>query len=45
MSIGVTRGSLVSAIADKTGDDSSDAVVKIKRLINEKGPDFCAITD
>jgi hypothetical protein len=44
MSLGIQRGSCVSAVADRTGDDSSDAVIKIKRLINEKGPDFCAIT-
>jgi hypothetical protein len=45
MSLGVTRGSICSAVADRTGDDSPDAVVKIKRLINEKGPDFCALAD
>jgi len=41
MSLFITRASAVSAISDKTGDDSSDAAVKIRRLINEKGPEFC----
>ncbi len=41
--LGITRASLVSSVADSTGDDSSDAVVKIKRLINEKGPEFCML--
>lgn len=43
--LGITQASLVSACADGTGDDSSDAVIKIKRLINEVGPDFCNITN
>lgn len=42
--LGLTQASIVSAVADGTGDDSPDAAVKIKRLINEKGPDFCMIT-
>jgi hypothetical protein len=41
--LGITRASLVSAVADSTGDDSSDAVVKIRRLINEKGPEYCML--
>lgn len=43
--LGITQATLVSAIADNTGDDSSDAVIKIKRLINTCGPDFCLITN
>ncbi len=42
MSLGITRASLVSAVCDKTGDESSDAIVKIRRLINEQGPQFLA---
>ena len=41
MSLFVTRASLVSAVCDRTGDESDDAVVKVRRLINEKGPEFC----
>lgn len=41
MGLGITQASLTSAIADKTGDEGTDAVVKIRRLINEKGPEFC----
>jgi hypothetical protein len=43
MGLGIVFGSIISAVADKTGDDSSDAVVKIKRLTNEKGWEFCAL--
>ena len=43
--LGIVAGSLVSAVADATGDDSADARVKLLRLINKKGPDFCNITD
>lgn len=43
--LGITRASMVSAICDETGDDSSDAVVKIKRLINQRGSSFCNITN
>lgn len=43
--LGITRASLVSAVADKTGDESSDAATKIARLINEQGPLFCALTN
>ena len=45
MGLGLSQASIVSSVADATGDDSSDAVVKIKRLINQVGPDFCMITD
>lgn len=41
--LGITRASMVSAVCDKTGDDSTDATVKVKRLINEKGPEFCEL--
>ena len=43
--LGITRASLVSAVADSTGDDSSDAAVKIRRLINEKGPEYCMLAN
>jgi hypothetical protein len=43
--LGISQASLVSAVSDKTGDDGVDAVIKIKRLINEVGPDFCLITN
>lgn len=43
--LGCTRASIVSAICDDTGDDSIDAVVKVKRLINRVGKDFCMITN
>ena len=45
MSLGITAGSIVSAVADATGDDGPDARAKLLRLINEVGPDFCNITD
>lgn len=45
MGLGITQASLVSAVADKTHDDSVDAVVKIKRTINTVGPDFCSLAD
>jgi hypothetical protein len=45
MGLGITQASLVSAVADKTHDDSSDAIVKIKRVINTVGPDFCSLAD
>lgn len=44
-SLGLTRLSCVSAVADDTGDDSPDACVKIRRLINRRGRSFCAITN
>lgn len=43
--LGITRLSLVCAVADDTGDDSQDAVVKIRRLINRRGTSFCDITN
>ena len=43
--LGITQASIVSAVCDATGDDSSDAIVKVRRLINEKGPGFCLITN
>lgn len=45
MGLGITRLSMVCAICDATGDDSDDAVVKIRRLINLSGPSFCNITN
>lgn len=44
-SIGITQASIVSAVCDNTGDDSADAQVKIKRLINNVGQDFCMLTN
>lgn len=43
--LGITQASLVSSVCDKTGDDSIDAAVKVARLINEQGPQFCALTN
>jgi len=43
--LGILQGSIVSMVADMTGDDSADAAVKIKRLINERGHDFCNLTN
>ncbi len=43
--LGITRASLTSSICDKTGDESADAAVKVNRLINEQGPQFCALTN
>lgn len=37
--------SIVSAVCDMTGDDTSDAQVKIRRLVNRVGPGFCMITN
>jgi len=45
MSLGITRASITSAVAENTGDDSSDAVIKINRLIDRKGKQFCNITN
>ncbi len=42
---GILRSSLVSSICDRTGDESQDAVVKVRRLINEQGPLFCQLTN
>ncbi len=41
MGLGITRASLVSAVCDDTGDDSSDAAIKVRRLINRRGSQFC----
>ena len=43
--LGCVYASIVSAVAEKTGDSSSDAATKIGRLINEVGPNFCGITN
>src|SRR3990167_9664990 len=43
--LGITQASMVSAVTDDTGDDGEDAVIKIKRLINKCGRDFCMITN
>lgn len=45
MSIFITRASLVSAVCESTADDSPDAVVKVRRLINRRGRSFCKITN
>ena len=45
MGLGITRASLVSAICDATGDDSADAIVKVRRLINQCGSSFSNITN
>lgn len=43
--LGITRLSIVSAVATDTGDESDDAVVKIRQLVNRCGSQFCKITD
>lgn len=43
MGLGITRASLTSSICDRTGDEGIDAEVKVNRLINEQGPQFCAL--
>lgn len=45
MGIYLNLASIVSAVCDATGDDTSDAQVKIRRLVNEKGPGFLLITN
>ena len=45
MGLGITRASLVSAICDDTGDSGPDSVVKVRRLINRRGTQFCKITN
>src|SRR3990167_3309412 len=45
MGLYLNLASIVSAVCDATGDDTSDAQVKIRRLVNEKGPGFCLITN
>lgn len=43
--LGIVRGSICTAVADSTGDDSTDARVKIRRVINRRGQSFCDIAD
>jgi len=43
MGLGITRASLCSSVVEKTGDESSDAAIKVNRLINEQGPQFCML--
>lgn len=45
MGLGIKLGSIVSVVSDKVGDSGPDAVVKIKRAVNECGPDFLQIAD
>lgn len=45
MGLYLNLASVVSICADNTGDDTSDAQVKIRRIVNEKGPGFCLITN
>ena len=45
MGLGITRLSLVTVIADDIGDTSVDSQVKIRRMINRRGAQFCLITD
>jgi hypothetical protein len=45
MGLYLNLASIVSIVCDSTGDDTSDAQVKIRRLVNEKGPGFLAITN
>ena len=42
---GIVRGTLVTAIAGIIGDFSDDSKVKIRRMINTVGPEFCQLTD
>ena len=45
MGLGIIRGSICTAVADNTGDDSIDSRVKIRRIINRRGQSFCDITN
>ena len=45
MGLGILRSSLVSAICETTGDEGTDATVKVRRLINQRGTSFCNITN
>ncbi len=45
MGLYLNLASVVSIVSDNTGDDTADAQVKIRRLVNEKGPGFCLITN
>lgn len=44
-SLGITRASLVSSVCDSTGEDSTDSVYKVRRLINRRGKQFCIIAN
>lgn len=41
----IILSSIVSVVCDATGEDSSDSQIKIRRLVNEKGPGFCKIAN
>ena len=43
--LGIVRGTLVTAIATLIGDISDDSKVKVRRMINTVGPEFCQLTD
>lgn len=43
MGLGITRASITSSVCDRTGDEGADAAIKVNRLINEQGPQFCAL--
>lgn len=43
--LGIAFASTISACAENTGDDSLDAITKIKRLINRKGKQFVLIAN
>lgn len=45
MGLGIVRLSIVCAVADGTGDDSADAIVKIRRLVNQRGRSFCDLAN
>jgi hypothetical protein len=45
MGLGIPRLSLVCAVCNDTGDDGEDAVVKVRRVINRRGKQFCNITN
>lgn len=41
----INLASVVSVVCDDTGDDTQDAQVKVRRLVNKHGPGFCMITN
>jgi hypothetical protein len=43
MSLFITRASLTSSVCERTGGEGQDDAVKVNRLINEQGPQFCAL--
>ena len=43
--LGIVRGTLVTAVAGIIGDFSDDSKVKIRRMLNTIGPEFCQLTD